>query len=206
MVEDDDGALGWIWREREREREEGVRARRFQERATKREKKSSLSPFASATILSHSPLSFFILGKTPNARSRRPPLQNLRRAFVHRALKGLKGLPKSWPATKAQNVRWTQGKINAVRKSLQSNRGMQQQRSRRCLVSMGEERSVQGLLRAKEAETGGGGVFEDDFVVGEVVPAVAAAFSLGQNDPRRGIRDGLGDHRWGRPKCDVALR
>lgn len=95
---------------------------------------------------------------------------------MHRALKGLKGESKSWPATKAQNVRWTQGRMSAVRNRRQSSRGMQQNMKRHCLASMGEERSVQGLLRAKEAETGnggaaaagGGGVFE---VV--LVPAAA---------------------------------
>lgn len=46
---------------------------------------------------------------------------------------------------------------------------------------MGEERSVQGLLRAKEAETGqeagagGGGVFEGVLVVPAAAAAVAAA-------------------------------
>ena len=99
--------------------------------------------------------------------------------MVHRALRGLSGAPKSCRATSAQKAPWTHGRMSAVRRSRQSSRGTQQRSRRRCLASMGEERSVQGLFRAKEAETrvgrggggGGGGVFEVAVAGAPVVPA-----------------------------------
>lgn len=97
---------------------------------------------------------------------------------MHRALAGLSGAPRSWPATSAQKQTCTHGRIVAVRRSLQSSRGTPRKRSsRRCFASRGEERSVQGLLRAKEAETGsgGGGGFEVAAAAATVVPAAADA-------------------------------
>lgn len=67
-----------------RERKRSIRERKkaaevSRERgAEKTREKNYHSPLASATILSHSPLSFLILGSTPKARKRSPPLQNLR--------------------------------------------------------------------------------------------------------------------------------
>jgi hypothetical protein len=106
---------------------------------------------------------------------------HLSSALVQRARSGLSGSPRSLPATSRQKAPWTHGRISAVRRSLHSKRGTPRSRSRRrSLASSGEERSVHGLLRAKEAETaragpGGGaaGVFEVD------VPAVVAAAANG---------------------------
>lgn len=90
MVEDDDGALRWVdleWvgegGEREREKEEGegrakvVRGERRERRKKEETNEAlSLSPFASMTILFHSPL-FLIRGRAPKAKNKSPPLQNL---------------------------------------------------------------------------------------------------------------------------------
>ena len=90
MVEDDDGALRWVdlervgeGGEREREKEEGegrakvVRGERRERRKKEETNEAlSLSPFASMTILFHSPL-FLIRGRAPTAKNKSPPLQNL---------------------------------------------------------------------------------------------------------------------------------
>ena len=137
-------------RARARDREGGAPSRFFPRDKKKKQNIEGRSKGRSSPSLALSPHS------TPSLRRKKST--HLSSALVPRALQGLSGLARSCPATSAQKQRWTHGRIAAVRKSLQSSKGTPQQRSsRRCLRSRGEERSVQGLLRAKEAETGSGG-------------------------------------------------